>query len=125
MDQLTVATHNHKLQFWISRIKECKASGLIVESWCREQEINIKTYYYWMHKIKHEAFDALPAEQKSNVAKQPVLSGDTFAEIPVSMTGNGADVACCVRTGNIVLEIYNGADDATVRNTLQAVRSLC
>ena len=125
MDQLTMATHNQKLQFWISRIKECKASGLTVESWCREQEINIKTYYYWMRKIKHGAFDALPAEQKSNVAKPPVLSGNTFAEISVPITKNSTDVACCVRAGNITLEIYNGADDVTVRNTLQAVRCLC
>lgn len=78
-----------------------------------------------MCKIKHEAFDALPAEQKSNVAKQPVPSGNTFDDITVPITKNSTDVSCWVRSENIVLEIYNSVDDSTVRNVLYVVRCLC
>ena len=61
MDQLTVATHDQKLRLWISRIQECRSSGITVEAWCKQQGFSSKNYYYWMRKIKREAFEALPA----------------------------------------------------------------
>lgn len=36
MNQLTIATHNHKMQLWISRIGECRASNLTVAQWCSQ-----------------------------------------------------------------------------------------
>ena len=31
MNQLTMASHNHKIQLWSGRIKECRASSQTVE----------------------------------------------------------------------------------------------
>lgn len=71
MDQLTVATHNQKLEFWLARIRDCRASGMSVADWCNTNGISIKTYYYWMRKIKREAFESLPAERKYRVHAPP------------------------------------------------------
>lgn len=65
MDSLTAATHSQKLSLWIDRIRKCKASKQTVPDWCDANGIHIKTYYYWMRKIKREAFDSIPAERKA------------------------------------------------------------
>ncbi len=70
MNQLTVTEHDSKLNIWIQRIKECRGSGMTVETWCKSNEINVKTYYYWLRKIKKEAFEVL-----SNVKQKSLLFG--------------------------------------------------
>jgi L-serine deaminase len=40
------------LRSWEEMIKSCKNSGLTVSEWCRENGINIKTYYYRMRKLR-------------------------------------------------------------------------
>lgn len=81
MDRLTVATHSQKLNLWIKRIGECRASNQKVSDWCTAHDVSIKSYYYWFRKIKREAFDAIPAERKPKV---PTVSSQTsmFAEVP-------------------------------------------
>lgn len=76
MDSLTLTTHERNLELWLSRIRDCRASGQTVSCWCEH-----KSYYYWMRKIKCEAFDALPEKQK---IKAPVssLNNTFFAELP-------------------------------------------
>ncbi len=124
MDNLTIAAHNQKISFWIQVIKECKSSNLTVSAWCQQNGVNIKTYYYWMRKIKREAFDALPEEKKTGVvsALPPVQS---FAEIPQLSTSVSATTAIILHIGEATLEIQNGADPATVENTIRILRCLC
>lgn len=61
MDKLTTVLHDYNLALWTNRIRECRASGLTVSRWCDQNNIGTKNYYYWMRKIKWEAFDALSA----------------------------------------------------------------
>jgi len=35
------------LQEWSTKIAECRSSGMSVRAWCNEQDIPIKTYYYF------------------------------------------------------------------------------
>lgn len=46
MNQLTIASHNYKMQLWTSRIQECRTSSQTVADWCSENDISIKSYYY-------------------------------------------------------------------------------
>lgn len=123
MNQLTIASHNHKLELWIGRIKACRNSNQTVAAWCSAHDISIKCYYYWMRKIKTEAFEALPKERKSKILSQNPTS--TFAQVtlPVEATRN----ACAIklRVNNLLLEIQNGADGQTIEHTLHALKTLC
>jgi|LSQX01.2.fsa_nt_gb transposase len=79
MDKLTAVSNDFKVNLWITRIKECRNSGMKVSAWCQQNDIGIKTYYYWMRKIKREAFEALPVEFKESIptlsdSKAPVFS---------------------------------------------------
>jgi hypothetical protein len=53
-----------RLTLWAERIRECRASGITVVDWCRQNGFSQKTYYYWMRKVKRELVDALPEHRK-------------------------------------------------------------
>lgn len=121
MDQLTVATHNQKLEFWLARICDCRASGMSVADWCNTNDIGIKTYYYWMRKIKREAFESLPAERKSRVHDTPVTS--PFVEVPVPQDKSNSAIR--VHLSQAVIDISDGTSGATITEVLTAVSQLC
>lgn len=123
MNQLTIASHNHKIQLWSSRIRECRASNLTVADWCSEHDISIKSYYYWMRIIKAEAFDALPVERKTKVLSKKQTS--PFAEVIIPEKSPTDTCAIRVRIPGFVLEIQNGAVAETIELTLRAAKNLC
>lgn len=123
MNQLTIASHNHKVQLWTSRIQECRTSNQTVSDWCSENDISIKSYYYWMRKIKSEVFEALPAERKSKVL--PQKRDNSFAEVTLIEKSRADTCAARIHVSGLLLEIQNGADSQTVEHILQAIRKLC
>lgn len=48
-------TQDYRMNKWIKIIRECKSSGETVSLWCRNNEINTNTYYYWLRKIRAAA----------------------------------------------------------------------
>ncbi|WP_408643066.1 IS66 family insertion sequence element accessory protein TnpA [Lacrimispora aerotolerans] len=108
----------------MERIGECRASTQKVSDWCTAHDVSIKSYYYWLRKIKHEAFDAIPAKRKPkvpNVSFQPSM----FAEVPHTNANFSSSTAVIIRLGNTTLEIQNGADQEAIENTLRTIRHLC
>ena len=43
--------HRAKMQEWAARIQDCRSSGLSVRAWCRQEEINVTTYYRWEREL--------------------------------------------------------------------------
>ena len=41
-----------KLQYWLDVIRQCRASGLTNQIWCEQHDISLKSYYYWLSKIR-------------------------------------------------------------------------
>ena len=37
---------------WTERIQSCRESGMTVSEWCRNNNINLKTYYYHPRKLR-------------------------------------------------------------------------
>lgn len=54
------ATQEYHLSQWLPIIKECKASGMTVKSWCQQNNVNEKQFYYWQGKIRNVASKSLP-----------------------------------------------------------------
>ena len=61
--------HAAPLQECSARIAECRSSKMSVKAWCKEQEIPIKTYYYWEKKFVTEATQqfSLPAATQTGI----------------------------------------------------------
>ena len=70
---------------WAERVRRCRESGLTVSEWCRENGINLKTYYYHLRKLRKEICEQIPVpvmtvpEMNSSVK---LKIGDITAEIP-------------------------------------------
>lgn len=121
MNQLTVAAHNQKLELWTERIRACRASGMTVTQWCDANNISSKSYYYWMRKIKQEAFDSLPAERKSRVCVNPLNS--SFAEVPIQKPSAVQTIR--VHLAQTVVDIPDGTSSATIAAVLHGVNQTC
>ena len=121
MDQLTVTEHDVRLNLWIQRIKECRGSGMTVKAWCKTNEINDKTYYYWLRKIKKEAFEALPSECKQVPA--PFGEKKIFAEVSTPRSVCTANIAATIDMGRMRVDVHSGADEITLQNIFRIVRA--
>jgi len=125
VDKLKNTEHDFNISLWIKRFKECRESGLKVTEWCRQNGIGVKTYYYWMRKIKREAIDFLP---DTATPVLPALKSDTpiFSKVGISSDIlNIAGSAVTVHFRGISIDIKDGTSEATIKNTLLAIRSLC
>ena len=52
MDQIQSVKSELRLRQWAKIIAECQASTQTVKSWCEDNDIHIKTYYYWLRKVR-------------------------------------------------------------------------
>lgn len=119
MDQLTVTEHDSRLNLWIQRIKECRESDMTVDAWCKSNEINVKTYYYWLRKIKKEAFEALP--QKCKQVPSPFVERKVFSEVHTLEPTYAENVAATVDIAGIRIDVHNGADNVTLQNIIRII----
>ena len=109
LESLQRVNRQQRLAEWSQRVEACRNSGLPVGQWCRENGIAVSTYFSWQRKV----FQALKEAREA-----------TFAEAPI--------VECCQPSGHIAaamevsgvrIQVYEGADEATLQAILQAVKS--
>ena len=124
MNKLTVAGHEARLSLWLERIRACKSSGLSVKEWCKQNGLTDKNYYYWMRKIKREAFETL--QEQASVEEIPFQEKTVFSKIslPVSYT-ESTGTAAILHINGIRIEIQNGASANTIHALLSTVQTLC
>ena len=112
--------HQGKLKEWQERIIECRSSGEPVKTWCREQGINVTTYYRWEREIFGKV------GQEKGVAVAVAVGAPEFAEIPAveaSYRGGGTEPKITVHTGGMTVDIYTGAGREMIQTIIEALRS--
>lgn len=75
MDKIT---HEMRLMQWSQIIHECRNSGIGVRSWCLENNINEKKFYYWQRRVRGKVFDTL---KKMNLKTRQTLHNFQFIMI--------------------------------------------
>lgn len=73
MDKIEQVKSDVKIQSWAAMIKACRSSGQSVKSWCTENEISVKTYYYRLRKVREMLCDERGSEQHEIAA---IIPGD-------------------------------------------------
>ena len=111
MNEMTIrgAEKQANLQKWSQRVAECRSSGLPVRQWCDENGVNPKAYYTWQKKV----FDAIVERQDVQVPR--------FAQLRAPE--HRGDPAATVRMGGAAVDVYAGADAATVSAIVKALTS--
>lgn len=41
-----------KWRKWEEQIRECRSSGLTAAEWCRQNNVNLKSYYYHLRRVR-------------------------------------------------------------------------
>lgn len=111
------AKHESYLQLWRGRVMECRNSGKTIAVWCKENGINIKTYYFWQKRVWDKETQTL-IQSKRNQLPQP--QAIQFAQVNLGMeTSSDADIV--IRKDDWTVEIRNTANPALLSTVLQAV----
>ena len=61
-----------RLSQWAGILRERKESGLSVQRWCLENDVQEKTYYYWQRKLRENVCDKLT--QETGTAMTPAFA---------------------------------------------------
>ena len=103
------ANQQQRLAEWSRRVEACRNSGLSVGQWCRENGVAVSTYFSWQRKV----FQALKEVREV-----------TFAEVPITEHWQASGhIAAAMEISGVRIQVYEGADEATLQAILQAAKS--
>lgn len=112
MDSIAVVKNNVKYASWISMVNACQSSGMPIKTWCRVNNIGIKTYYYRLHRVR-EMF----LEQNSDMVTQEI------AKLPVVPISEPVTNNVMLHWEGITIDIPQGMDENTITSILRAVKT--
>ena len=52
MNEIKQVKSELRFKEWAGLIAECQSSTQTVKAWCLEHDINPKSYYYWLEKVR-------------------------------------------------------------------------
>lgn len=55
MSEVIQVRSQYRMQEWAKIIQECEASGLSNKEFCEQNGVSIKSYYYWLRKLREAA----------------------------------------------------------------------
>lgn len=125
MDQIQSVKSELRLQHWAKIIAECQASTQTVKSWCQANDIHIKTYYYWLRKVRQRTLENVPACRSDNLPASPADTPLTFRPLEVQSPVSDMQAAVIVHLPQATLEVAPGTDQQTLEAVLLALRSVC
>ena len=101
MDKVTNAKTQFRIKQWTKIIQACQASEMTIASWCAQHNVNVKSYYYWLKKLRTLACEnkTLPVAQ----SEQPII-------VPLSLKPSTvATVAITIHLPVASIDIHQGA----------------
>ena len=105
------STHQIRRKQWSQIINNCLASGQSKKSWCRENGISEKSFYYWQRILRNEAYiemKQLPAQtQVPQTPELPVAFVELKPTTAETETTSSFQPDIILRRGQLVLEISN------------------
>ena len=120
MAQVTLAQNQVRAETWRSLISTCQQSGQTVANWCQENNINIKTYYYWLRKLRK-----MELSEKELPVAVPETKPVVFKQLEVKPPLEGTQAAVIIRLPAATIEVADGTSQATVEAVLLALKCLC
>lgn len=123
MDAVKQKSREVKLRQWAEIVTICRNSGITIRSWCDENGVNEKQYYYWQRKLREMALanieDHAPVVPAST-PNQRFAKVDNIVSSPVGKTPHTA-----IDIGGIKVEVYADANPDVIEASLKAVLALC
>ena len=124
MDRIQNVKAQLRLEQWAERIAECQTSPMTVEAWCSAHDINVKTYYYWLRKVRKHTLENTPVA----FGDLPAAANDTpvsFKSLEVQAPMSEMRAAVIIHLPAATVEVVAGTDQKTVEAVLLALKTVC
>lgn len=92
MNEIAKVKKEVKLAQWVEMVKSRNESGLTVTDWCKQNSINLKTYYYRLKRLRqavcneieqHDIVPVKPAEEPQSEGRNiELIVGDVKLSLP-------------------------------------------
>ena len=115
MDKITDAKTEIRLKQWTKIIQTCQASGMTVVGWCSQNNIKIKSYYYWLKRVRTLACEAgalVPKKMEQQI-------------VPVSFRQAKTSAGVTIHLSSICVDIHDGTSRETIEAVLSALKTIC
>src|SRR5690606_22532895 len=109
-------TRHERRLMWQERVDQCRASGMSVAAWCRENEVPEQQMYYWLRKFPSEEADAVEDDI------QWIQLGRWDRQAALRMTG---DSAVRIHIGRAMVEVRPGFAPALLRGVVKVLVGSC
>lgn len=119
MDHVSYVKSKVKTDYWKKIVADCQASGKTNIAYCEENDINIKSYYYWLRKIREQACNGIDYSAPINENKYE------FAQIQLPAVYQNTIPAIKLHIGKIIIEIADGVSQDTISHVLNGIRKIC
>lgn len=115
--QTSLVAKNYRLQQWAAQVQDCqnRPEGMLVEDWCRQNNITKANYYYRLKRVRQACLDSiqesepafieLPALQEP-VSKPTTVTTNVSAVLHVS---NGLTIDLCDNASTEFMQKILGA----------------
>lgn len=123
----------YRTQKWLGIIRECQASGLKKRTWCRQNDINEKAFYYWLRKFRKMACEnkELMIQESNGIESpeviQPIVPITVLKDDPAVKQKDVSQQNSCIilNINSIEVKIYNGTSSELIENTVKALKNIC
>ena len=118
MDKVTDAKNEVRLKQWTKIIQACQASGMTVVAWCSQNNVNTKSYYYWLRKLRAMACETtqeLPA----------IRDEQAIVPLEFKQPKSSESAIITVHLSSVSIDIQNGASQTTIEAVLAALKNIC
>lgn len=124
MNKIANVKSQLRLQQWAKIISDCQASDMTVVAWREANNINVKSYYYWLRKVRNHTLEQMP-ELTENLPAPIEDAPVTFKRLDVQTPVAGTAAAAIIRLPNATVEVSEGTSQQTVQAVLMALRAIC
>lgn len=100
-------------ELWSARIKDYRASGERVATWCERHQVTPRQLWYWMRKLKK-------AEQQIPVASKP-----QWVSLRLEETASEGTSPLLVRVGAATIEVKPGFEPSLFAAVVRTLKTLC
>ena len=118
-----------KLQYWLDVIRQCRASGMTNQDWCEQNAVSLKSYYYWLAKIRKLALEDLPRKQYASAIPAGQRNSElsehqaTFTELLLPNTAAfDHNAAAILHIGSVTVEIFEHTSSELISSIVKAVQ---
>ena len=108
MNEIAKVKKEVKVSQWAEMVRQRNESGLTVTDWCKENGINLKTYYYRLKRVRQAVCNKI--EQHDIVPVEPIAGTETTSEkIELSV-------------GDVKISLPDDFNESTLRRLLGVLR---